>query len=161
MACLQGDRIHQSGAASPLPKYSFVSTEIFEGLESSALDNSTSALLSSIPAELAVACLSRTKLAEISHQLLRLILFPTTEDRFFSLTSYGGEVSLILQRSELEGFGDHRTLLMNSNTWEALHVQPGPSGVSTLTDLPHSRFQGTYIQCSWNWCGHIRLVGSR
>lgn len=125
MACLQGTQ--RGPNSDPLPRYSFVSADTDSGDHTDSL----AALLSSLPTELAVACFPKAKLPDVAHTLIRLLLFPESDDRFFSLTSYAAEVSLIIGRAELGSFGDPKSLITNSNSWQALHVQPGPSGVST------------------------------
>jgi hypothetical protein len=178
--------------SSPPASFKFVSSET-----DSAASDGNLAVLSQLPYELILACFKRSSISALTHTLLKLLLFPAkydldyrpnwlclplymlmccalpfSDDRFFAFTSYGGEVTVIMEKQELDQFGleSVQRITTNNQSWSVIHVQSGPSGVSTyielvLTHVLCSMADGFWVfelfcKSSRNWCSHKSIFYS-
>jgi hypothetical protein len=75
---------------------------------------------------------SSSQVSSLSHALLKIFLFPSHHDRFFSYTSYGGQVTLIVDDSEMDTLRPHlEAVTHHEHLWNAIHIQASPEGIDS------------------------------
>ncbi|KAF9381463.1 GATS protein-like 3 [Podila verticillata] len=84
-----------------------------------------------LPFRLQLASLQKADIPRCTHQLMKLVLFPSGPQHFFSYTETDKEVSLILDESHLSGFPEN-TLNVCPVIWRAVQIEPGESGLGTV-----------------------------
>eukprot|EP01113_Clastostelium_recurvatum_P005402 TRINITY_DN12420_c0_g1_i3.p1 TRINITY_DN12420_c0_g1~~TRINITY_DN12420_c0_g1_i3.p1 ORF type:complete len:331 (-),score=55.28 TRINITY_DN12420_c0_g1_i3:56-1048(-) len=83
-----------------------------------------------LPFKLKLASLPRNQLPSCTHALLKILLFPTSKNRFFSVADTDSEVSLVLEESCLSLFGEEASSLLqhSDQTWRAIKYDEGELG---------------------------------
>ncbi|KAF9972156.1 GATS protein-like 3 [Actinomortierella ambigua] len=84
-----------------------------------------------LPFRLQLASLQKADIPRCTHQLMKLVLFPTGPQHFFSYTETDTEVSLIIDESHVAGFPEN-TLNVCDVVWRAVQIEPGESGLGTV-----------------------------
>lgn len=82
-----------------------------------------------LPSRLQLASLEKRDIPRCTHQLMKLVLFPSRQRHFFSYTETDKEVSLILDESHVAGFPEG-TLNVCSVYWRAVQIEPGECGLA-------------------------------
>ncbi|KAF9358779.1 Cytosolic arginine sensor for mTORC1 subunit 2 [Mortierella sp. AD094] len=83
-----------------------------------------------LPFRLQLASLDKSAIPRCTHQLMKLVLFPSGPRHFFSYAETDKEVSLILDESYVSGFPEG-TLSVCSVIWRAVQIEPGESGLAS------------------------------
>ncbi|KAF9116056.1 GATS protein-like 3 [Mortierella sp. AM989] len=83
-----------------------------------------------LPFRLQLASLDKSAMPRCTHQLMKLVLFPSGPRHFFSYAETDKEVSLILDESCISGFPQN-TLSVCSVIWRAVQIEPGESGLGS------------------------------
>ncbi|KAF9280003.1 GATS protein-like 3 [Linnemannia elongata] len=81
-----------------------------------------------LPFRLQLASLQKKDIPRCTHQLMKLVLFPSGPRHFFSYTETDKEVSLILDEEHIRGFPDN-TVNVCRVIWRAVQIEPGESGL--------------------------------
>ncbi|KAF9927255.1 GATS protein-like 3 [Linnemannia zychae] len=81
-----------------------------------------------LPFRLQLASLRKKDIPRCTHQLMRLVLFPSGPRHFFSYTETDKEVSLILDEKYIQGFPAN-TVNVCKVIWRAVQIEPGESGL--------------------------------
>lgn len=99
------------------------------------LEHEDSVGLTPLPNALAILSLSRRTFTSHMHLFLNLFLFEDSIDqRFFSLTSYHEQNSIVLDREYLNMITSQISsdcIKANEFSWNAIHVQEIPEGISS------------------------------
>jgi len=80
-----------------------------------------------LPFHLVLASLPKDQLPACTHALLKLLLYPESKERFFSITDTSDELSLVLEESFLSMFPE-QTLQYTNQRWRAFKFDEGPLG---------------------------------
>ncbi|KAF9160812.1 Cytosolic arginine sensor for mTORC1 subunit 2 [Mortierella sp. AD011] len=83
-----------------------------------------------LPFRLQLASLDKSAIPRCTHQLMKLVLFPSGPRHFFSYAETDKEVSLILDESYVSGF-PKGTIKVCSVIWRAVQIEPGESGLAS------------------------------
>lgn len=68
----------------------------------------------------------------MAHQLIKLFLFPNSPHRFFSYTSYDSEITLVIEKDQIDLIQPFiNDILLNEYTWNVLHMQASVDGISS------------------------------
>lgn len=125
---------HLSRPASPTP-IATTSTPKFtlqDDLEAIEGDASETHILAKLPNKLSLLSFDASQVPDLTHSLLQLFLFPQNPSRFFSYTSYGGQVTLILDDLDYACMSRHYlNLKLNEHTWNAIHIQASAQGIDS------------------------------
>ncbi|KAF9352495.1 Cytosolic arginine sensor for mTORC1 subunit 2 [Mortierella sp. AD094] len=78
-----------------------------------------------------MASIEKSDIPRCTHQLMKLVLFPSGPQHFFSYTESDKEVSLILDETHIPGFPED-TLDVCNVIWRAVQIEPGESGLDAL-----------------------------
>ncbi|KAG0374977.1 GATS protein-like 3 [Mortierella sp. AD032] len=81
-----------------------------------------------LPFRLQLASLQKQDIPRCTHQLMKLVLFPSGPRHFFSYTETDKEVSLILDEEHIRGFPEN-TINVCRVIWRAVQIEPGESGL--------------------------------
>ncbi|KAF8937691.1 GATS protein-like 3 [Haplosporangium gracile] len=81
-----------------------------------------------LPLRLQLASLQKKDIPRCTHQLMRLVLFPSGPRHFFSYTETDKEVSLILDEEHIRSFPVN-TVNICKVIWRAVQIEPGESGL--------------------------------
>ncbi|KAG9070317.1 GATS protein-like 3 [Linnemannia hyalina] len=81
-----------------------------------------------LPFRLQLASLQKKDIPRCTHQLMKLVLFPSGPRHFFSYTETDKEVSLILDEEHIRGFPEN-TVNVCKVIWRAVQIEPGESGL--------------------------------
>ncbi|KAF9137450.1 GATS protein-like 3 [Linnemannia schmuckeri] len=81
-----------------------------------------------LPFRLQLASLQKKDIPRCTHQLMKLVLFPSGPRHFFSYTETDKEVSLILDEEHIRGFPAN-TVNVCRVIWRAVQIEPGESGL--------------------------------
>ncbi|KAF9122272.1 GATS protein-like 3 [Mortierella sp. 14UC] len=81
-----------------------------------------------LPFRLQLASLQKKDIPRCTHQLMKLVLFPSGPRHFFSYTETDKEVSLILDEEHIRGFPAN-TVNVCRIIWRAVQIEPGESGL--------------------------------
>ncbi|KAF9959831.1 GATS protein-like 3 [Modicella reniformis] len=84
-----------------------------------------------LPSRLQLASLEKKDIPRCTHQLMKLVLFPSKPRHFFSYTETDKEVSLILDESHIAGFPEG-LLNVCGVFWRAVQIEPGECGLGML-----------------------------
>ncbi|KAF9434210.1 Cytosolic arginine sensor for mTORC1 subunit 2 [Entomortierella beljakovae] len=78
-----------------------------------------------------MASIEKTDIPRCTHQLMKLVLFPSGPQHFFSYTESDREVSMILDETHIPGFPEDALDVCNV-IWRAVQIEPGESGLDAL-----------------------------
>ncbi|GJJ76944.1 uncharacterized protein EMPS_09303 [Entomortierella parvispora] len=84
-----------------------------------------------LPFKLQLASLQKKDIPRCTHQLMKLVLFPSGPQHFFSYTETDKEVSLILNEDNVAGF-PAGALNVCDVIWRAVQIEPGECGLGTV-----------------------------
>ncbi|KAF9907566.1 GATS protein-like 3 [Linnemannia zychae] len=84
-----------------------------------------------LPFRLKLASMDKTDIPRCTHQLMKLVLFPSGPQHFFSYSETDREVSLILDETHILAFPKD-TLDVCDVVWRAVQIEAGESGLGAM-----------------------------
>ncbi|KAF9339697.1 Cytosolic arginine sensor for mTORC1 subunit 2 [Linnemannia elongata] len=84
-----------------------------------------------LPFRLKLASMDKADIPRCTHQLMKLVLFPSGPQHFFSYSETDREVSLILDETHIPAF-PKETLDVCNVIWRAVQIEAGESGLGAM-----------------------------
>ncbi|KAF8944853.1 GATS protein-like 3 [Haplosporangium gracile] len=84
-----------------------------------------------LPFRLKLASMDKADIPRCTHQLMKLVLFPSGPQHFFSYSETDREVSLILDETHIPAFPKD-TLDVCNVIWRAVQIEAGESGLGAM-----------------------------
>jgi hypothetical protein len=117
----------QSLGTEKMPR--FASEDDLEAIQGDAAETH---ILAKLENHLHLVNFATSQVPALTHCLLQLFLFPQSPARFFSYTSYGGQVSLILDSLEFDSLRPHlSSVTHHEHLWNAIHIQASAEGIDS------------------------------
>jgi hypothetical protein len=103
-----------------------------DDMEAMQGDSTDTHVLAKLENSLHLVNFATSQVPGLTHALLQLILFPQDSARFFSYTCYGGQVTMILDSSELDTLRPHLdSITHHEHMWNAIHIQASAEGIDS------------------------------